>query len=192
MPTVGWQWGGTLDYFDPIYGTHGDVHLKEAITYGGTIVMPVRPGYSGEIEYWYQSTELVARPNGVSGELNEHKLFDMAVHYIQISGVRDLREEGDRVTPYIMGGFGTTVFDPGNTPYGNFSSRWQFSMNAGGGLRIQISDRMAWRLQSRVLLPTAWVGGSAWFGSGGGGYTWSAQVIPQGEAMFGIQYKLGE
>jgi hypothetical protein len=65
-------------------------------------------------------------------------------------------------------------------------------MHAGGGLRIQISDRMAWRLQSRVLLPTAWVGGSAWFGSGGGGYTWSAQVIPQGEAMFGIQYKLGE
>ena len=192
MPTFGWQWGGTLDYFDPRFGTTGEVNIKADYTYGGTIFMPVRPGYGGEIQYWYQSSEVVARPNGVSGELNEYKLFDIGIHYIQISGIRDLREEGDRITPYIMGGFGTTVFDPTSTIYGDFGARWQFSMHAGGGLRVQMGDRLAMRLQSRVLLPTAWVGGSAWFGGGGGSYTFSAQVIPQGEAMVGLQYKLGD
>lgn len=186
-PTAGWQWGGTLDYYDPYSGTGGDVHINAAQTYGGTISVPVRPGYSGEISYWYQGSEVVARPERAP----RYKLFDLGTHYIQLSGIRDLGYEERQVVPYLVGGLGTVILDPGSSPYGDFGSRWQFALHAGGGVRVEMSEKVSLRLQGRLLMPTRWVSGGAWFGTGGSGLGLTTSVVPQGDAYLGLSFKLG-
>ena len=191
-PTFGWQWGGTLEYYDPFYQVGGDVHVEAAQTYGGTISVPVRPGYAAEISYWLQESKVIGRPD----RNPEFDLFDMTTHWIQISGIRDLGYGESRVTPYVIGGFGTTVFDPGapaNPQYGSYgiNTQWRFSMHAGGGFRVQMNDKISLRLQSRLLLPTRWLSGGVWFGSGGGGMSINGTVVPQGDALVGLQFKLG-
>jgi len=189
MPTFGWQWGGTVDY--TYSGVAGDVHVNAAPTYGGTISIPVRPGYWGEIGYWYQGSELIARPAG--NGIKDFKIFDLATHYLQFSGVRALRPPQGKAMPYVMGGLGTTVFDPGSSPYGDFNTQWLFSMSAGGGVRVTMNDKVSLRLQARLLLPINWVSGGFYFGTGGSGVSVSGgSALPQGDATLGLSFKLGQ
>jgi len=187
-PTAGWQWGGTLEYYDPFYGVGGDVHIEAAETYGGTISVPVRPGYAAEISYWLQNSKVVGRPD----RNPSFDLFDMTTHWIQIAGIRDLGYGESKITPFLCGGFGTAVFDPGDSEqYGKFNTQWRFSMHAGGGLRVDMNEKISLRLQSRLLLPTRWMSGGVWFGSGGSGLSINGAVVPQGDALVGLSIKLG-
>jgi len=182
-PLVGWQWGGTLDY------PSGDVHANAALSYGGALTVPVRPGYSGEIMYTYQSTHVIGRPN-VGGEF---ELFDMGTHYIQINGVRELGYGDTKATPFILGGLGTTIFAPGESSLGNFNTQWLFSISVGGGVMVQANERVGLRLQARFLLPMNYTSGGAYFGTGGSGFTISGgSAMPQGDASLGLTFKLGQ
>jgi hypothetical protein len=75
----------------------------------------------------------------------------------------------------------------------NTGTQYLFSMSVGGGLRIQMSDNVDIRLQSRLLLPMNFESGGFYFGSGGGGVAVSGgTLMPQGEATVGLAFKLGE
>jgi hypothetical protein len=183
-PLAGWQWGGTLEFIS------GDIHINSAASYGGAISVPVRPGYMAEVMYTYQAADVIARPN--SG-LPDFDLFDLGTHYIQVNGMRYIERPGSKVMPFVVGGLGTTIFDPGKSTFGSFDTQWLFSMSIGGGFLIQTSDRVALRLQSRFLLPVNWASGGLYFGSGGGGFTVSGgSAMPQGDAHLGLTINLGE
>jgi len=182
-PMVGWQWGGTLDFVS------GDIHINSASSYGGALSVPVRPGYNAEIVYTYQSAQVIARPNVGP----EYDLFDLGTHYIQACGVRYVERPGSKIMPFVLGGLGATIFDPGNYTFGNFDTQWLFSMSAGGGIMVQTSDRVAIRAQARFLLPVNWASGGVYFGSGGGGFTVSGgSAMPQGDATIGLTFTLGQ
>jgi opacity protein-like surface antigen len=183
IPLVGYQWGGTLNY------TSGDVHANAAMNYGGILSVPVKPGYSLELSYTYQSTDLIARPN--VGKT--FKLLDLGTHYMQLSGRRDLAPPGQKTTPFVLGGLGATVFSPSSSSFGTFNTQWLFSLNAGAGVNVAMNEKVGLRLQARLLLPINWVSGGVYFGSGGGGATISGgSAICQGDATLGIVLKLGK
>jgi opacity protein-like surface antigen len=180
-PMVGYQWGGTLDY------PSGSVHIDAAMSYGGSIGAMVQPGTFVEIGYMYQGSKLIGQPR--TGP--DFTFFDLGTHYLQLSGLRYLRES--RVTPYIIGGMGMTVFDPLSSQYGDFDSQTLFSMSLGGGLHVDMGPRVALRLQSRLLIPINWASGGLYFGTGGGGISVSGgSAIAQGDATLGLALKLGQ
>lgn len=183
IPLIGYQWGGTLNY------QAGDVHANAAMNYGGILSVPVRPGYSLEISYTYQSTDLIARPN--VGKT--FKLVDLGTSYMQLSGRRDLAPPGGKATPFVLGGLGATVFSPGSSTYGSYQTQWLFAMNAGAGVNVAMNEKLGLRLQARMLLPISWVSGGFYMGSGGSGVSLSGgSAILQGDATVGVVLKLGK
>lgn len=182
-PLVGWQWGGTREY------AAGDVHISAAPSFGGAISAPAGPGYQLELMYTYQEAEVIGRPT--LGE--DFKLFDMGTHYIQIDGIRELGTSGSRATPFVLGGLGTTVFAPGESTLGRFDTQWLFSIAVGIGAMVRTSEKVALRLQSRLLVPMNFSGGSLWFGSGGGGFAVTGgTAMPQGDVSLGLTFTLGQ
>ena len=182
VPSIGWQWGGTRTY------SAGDVHINGAINYGAAIAVPIRPGEWGEIDYTYQASEVVGRPDRGA----TFKLFDLGTHYIQLAGLRDLSRQPSRATPYFIGGLGTTILAPGSSTLGSYGTQWLFSLTAGGGVKVTVNERTSLRLQARLLLPLSWSGNGLYFGSGGGGLTVSGgAAMPQGDVSLGAVMRLG-
>ena len=189
-PMIGWQWGGTVHYTDPYgYYAGGDVHANAALSYGGALTVPIRPGYWGEINYMYQHTDLMARP--AYGP--NFKLCDLGTHYIQLSGLRALRPPGEKATPFVIGGLGMTVYSPSNVSYYGLNTQYLFSISLGGGAMVDINPKTSLRLQARFLMPVQWTSGSVYFGTGGGGLAISGgSAIAQGDASLGLTFKLGQ
>lgn len=187
MPMAGWQWGGTLDYYDPYTGASGDVHIEAAESFGGAIVRSVGHGVWGELSYWYQGSEVTARPSRAPN----FKLFDLSTHYVQLSGLRTLSDPEAPARPFVIGGLGLVIADPGSSDYGKFDSSWNFALSGGGGLMLRMGERVTLRAQCRLLLPISATSGSLWFGTGGAGVAVSARTIPQGDAVVGLSFPLG-
>jgi Outer membrane protein beta-barrel domain len=183
-PFAGWMWGGTLDY------ASGSIHVNAAPSYGGMLGVEVRPSEFVEISYWYQGADVIARPFG----LPDFKFMELATHYIQAGGTKYMRPLGSaKVVPFATGGLGMTIFSPSNGPAGvNLDDETVFSISVGGGLRYEVNEKVALRLQSRLLLPTQLWGAGVWFGTGGGGVSVSGTSIAQGDATLGIVIKLGQ
>ena len=184
-PMMGWQWGGTLDY-----SPGGTIHANAALNYGGAIGAQIGPGYWGEVSYTYQSTEVIARPTAAP----EFKLFDLATHYIQAASARNLLKADPselKAYPYVMGGLGMTIFSPGPPTVAlNTGTQYLFSVSVGGGIRMNMSEKIDLRLQARLLLPMNFESGGFYFGSGGGGVSLSGgTIVPQGEATFCLTFK---
>jgi opacity protein-like surface antigen len=179
---IGWQWGGTQDYTSGFgFPAGGSLHAEANLNYGGTLSMVARPGYALELGYNYQSTGLTNRPVGGP----EYKLADLGTHYILVSGRRELPTAG-RATPFVLGGVGGVGF------YASGVSNWFWAFTVGGGLKADLSPKMALRLQARALVPIQWGSSSLYFGSGGSGVSVSGGTsIFQGDASAGLVFKLG-
>ena len=197
-PTIGWQWGGTLDGYEQNGITlGGDVHVNAALNYGGAIGMEIRPGEWAELGYSYQSSEVIVRPAGKPS----FKVSNLGTHYIQASGARNLIPHGEgKAYPYVMGGLGMAIFSPGPISVSadvpattHVGTQYLFAMSAGGGIRVKMNEKADLRLQARLLLPVNWASGGLYFGTGGAGVGVSGgSFMPQGEATLGLTFKLGQ
>lgn len=181
-PQIGWQWGGTQDYSSGFgYPAGGSLHAEANLNYGGTLSVVARPGYAVEIGYNYQSTDLTNRPVGAP----EYKLADLGTHYILVSGRRELPAAG-RATPFVLGGLGAVGF------YASDVSQWFWAFTVGGGVKTELSPKMALRLQVRALVPVQWGNTSMYFGSGGSSVSVSGgSSLFQGDVSAGLVFKLG-
>src|SRR5262249_31012068 len=154
------QWGGTLDSYESNgVALGGDIHVNAALNYGGAIGAQIRPGEWAEIGYSYQGSEVFVRPASAP----KFKVFDLGTHYIQASGAYILVKGADPTTmkayPYVIGGLGMTIFSPSSVANGdsvNIGTQYLFSLSAGGGVRVNMSEKFDLRLQARLLLPVNW------------------------------------
>ena len=185
-PMVGWQWGGTLDY-----GSGGDIHVNAALNYGGALGVMINPMEWGEVSYTYQSSEVFARPAAAP----EFKAFDLGTHYIQAAGGRYVMppDPARKAHPYLIGGLGMTIFSPGSASAPiQVDTQYLFSISAGAGVRVVMSEKLDLRLQTRLLLPMNFSEGSFYFGSGGAAVGLSGGTfLPQGEATIAVTIKNG-
>lgn len=182
-PQIGWQYGGTQEYTSYAGYAPGDFHANANLNYGGTLSIFPRDFYAVELAYSYQKTDLLVRPRNFPNT----KIADMAAQYIHLYGTRVIPTQNGKTDVFAMGGFGATSFSaPG------FNTRWLFSFGAGLGAKVHTSEKMAVRLQTRLLIPIQWGSAGFYFGSGGSGISvGGGSSIIQGDVSLGLSFKLG-
>jgi hypothetical protein len=182
----GWMWGGSAG------SRVGTFRLDSSSNYSATLGIPVASLTWAELQYTYQSTAMTLDDFGV-----RKSLTDMDIHFFQLVSTRGLKD--GPVVPYLLGGIGTTWFNPeqslividGQT-YG-LNSSWKLSFVLGLGVKVWLgqAEKVGLRLQFRTL-PTLYNSSTGiWVGGGGGGVSISGNAVWQFDVSAGLTVKLG-
>ena len=151
-PFYGFIMGGSMNVYE------GKLNIKDSWNYGFMFDLEVQPGIQLEFSYTYQDSYLeLQKTFGVN-----EKLFDIGVHTWQLGVLREMRQ--DNIGVFGVGGLGFTNYSPQDAEYSN---EYLFSVTAGLGAKLYVSDRIGLRLQGRLLFPINWAGGGLWCGPGG-------------------------
>ena len=156
----------------------GRIDVTAGPVFGGSIAIPARPGSNIELSYMYNSAGYIWNPN-LGAQRPERS---MGIHYMQI-GAQQYMPNGN-VHPYGSFTLGTATF----TPEGG-GTQWEFAVTAGLGVKNYINEKIAIRLDARVVLPIFWGGwyvGTGGVGAGGTVGMW------QGQFTGGFVYRLGQ
>jgi hypothetical protein len=153
-PFVGYQLNGRIDFYE------GDFKMDNAMSYGGMLSVQVGPGVFGEFSYSRSDTKGTYRPYlGI-----DSYEYDMAINYFQLGGIKTLGQ--GPVKPFGLFSGGATWFKMKDD---YVDDEVVFSVALGGGLKVDLSDRIGLRLQGRMLMPLYIHGGGFFFGIGPGG-----------------------
>jgi len=182
----GWMWGGSAS------SRVGTFRLNSAATYSGALSIPVGALNWTEAHYTYQGSSMTLDGSGLF-----RPLTDIGIHYMQLAGLRGLRQ--GPVMPYVLGGIGTTYYSPSesfvdiNGTIYNLDSSWKLSFVLGAGLKVWLgeAEKVGLRLQFRAL-PTLFNSSTGiWVGGGGGGVSVSGNAVWQFDVSAGVAIKLG-
>lgn len=187
-PYYGYQLNGKIT------GYKGDLNVRDASMYGGTIDIMVQKGL--ELELFYSRSD--TRADFVEYRGPTYKLTDMSVNYFQIGVVRHAMQK-DNVVLYGVGSLGATLFSPKGGSYDEtpdkyyFEDYWLFSLTFGGGAKVFLSERVGLRLEGRFMMPITWAGGGFMVGTGGSGfYLGGGSAILQASLSAGLIVALGK
>jgi hypothetical protein len=181
-PFLGYQIGGSLT----TYG--GEFRISDNENYGIAIDVPLKgqaEGFYLELLYLREDSDLRYKewPNGLWRSVS-----DLTVEYYQVGALVE-RAAGSKVTPFGSMTMGTAYFDP-QVP--GYHVEWLFAWTLGGGVKVNLSDRLGLRFQARLLMPIDIVGGSIF--CSGGGCSWGVagySAMIQGDFTAGVVIKLG-
>jgi len=175
-PFMGYRMGGQFEED----GTGVELDLAEEETYGIVIGMDVSPGKQYEFFYSYQSSRLTS-----GGTVDPSALTDMDVEYFHIGG-RDYWDSG-AVRTFVVGAVGATHFDLHSS---SLSAETRFSISAGGGVELAVSERVGIRLEGRGFA-TLFDGEGSFFcdSSSGCVILVSSNVFLQFEVAAGLTFK---
>jgi len=177
---AGWQLGGKARLYD------GDFQIDDAMNYGGKIAFGLSSSTYAEISYMRSDTE--GRFYSYLGTQSD--LIPFSSNYIHIGGLQELHY--DRISPFVTLGAGLVVWSPKTS---QLTSKTQFSVTFGGGLKLWLTDLLGIRLQGSMMMPMVWNGvglgcgiGTGGAGCGGSVYT---RITPfQGEFSGGLVIKI--
>lgn len=153
-PLIGYETGAYIHY------NGGDLHIIGGMNYGGS--MDVGMGHGRYVELSY------TRMNGrLDNETNHNTvtLTDLNVDYYSIGVLQEMRPD-EKVTPYGMFTLGWVNY----RPLDNYSNENKMHISLAGGVKINASEKVAIRLQARLLMPLFYTGGTIYVGGGGAGY----------------------
>ena len=170
---TGWQLNGTAKLYD------GDFRIEDAQNFGGKFAVGLSSLTSFELSYTRSDTKGRYYPY-YSGTVSDDVEFSL--NYIQIGGVQAV--DLGRIHPFGTISAGITVWSPKTSAYNSYT---QFSITAGAGLKIWLSDMIGIRLQGTMMMPMVYNGvgfGCGSYGCSGGVYT---RITPfQGEFSGGV------
>jgi hypothetical protein len=147
-----------------------------------SIAIPVRPGSNAELSYTYNWAGYIWEPNLGSPEDERN----MGIHYIQIGGQQYI--PNGNIHPYGSFTLGAAVFSPEGG-----GSQWEFAFTAGLGVKNYINEKVAVRVDARLVLPVFWGGFGFACGTGGCGTGFGGTVgMWQGAFTGGLTYRLGQ
>ena len=135
-PFAAYRIGG--DFEDSETGEEFDLDDSEA--FGLILNIRAKPQGQWEILYAQQSTEV-----DTAGTLVATESIDLDVQYFQLGGT--YLYEGDRAVPFIALTLGVTNFDP---QFADLDSENYFSASFGGGIKVNMTERLGARLEGRV------------------------------------------
>jgi len=172
-PTFGYSVNGKIKTLT------GYLNVKGDITYGA--ILDVGIGYGTFLELSYnRSTPTVIVENFTGG--TEVDRFESGIEHYQIGSLREFEIDNEQVLPFAkftVGG--TRYFGRGGLNYDN----WLFSFGFGGGVKIFFNDNIGLRLQTTLMLPTAWSQTYYW-----GGYYGSTTIpIVHWDNSLGLIFK---
>jgi hypothetical protein len=108
----------------------------------------------------------------------------MKVIYFQIGGTSFFNGPIGR-GPYLVGGLGATLFEPGSSGY---SDEVRPSLNLGIGYQATLGERLALRVETRGYV-TLIRSNSEVFCSGGCLFKIKGDAVTQGEVQLGLSYR---
>jgi len=161
-------------------GGRYEYSVENGPSYG--IQLGVNAGEDTRVIFFYSRMDSRLTKETATGKEN---LTNMATDYLQIGVLRQVYHN-DRIAPYGLFTMGTTIFTPKNSVY---YTQWVFSIVLGGGLRVNITEHMAFQAQARMLMPMRFAGGGFWCGTGGcGGGASAYSAVVQGDFTGGIVF----
>jgi hypothetical protein len=135
----------------------------------------------------YQSTHLEldrsAAVNPMAGALPAP--LPMKVIYLHFGGTNFFDGPVGR-GPYLVGGLGATLFQPGSSGY---SDELRPSLNLGIGYQVALAERVALRVETRGYATLVKSSGGL-FCSGGCLFKIKADAVLQGEVQLGLSYRM--
>lgn len=156
----GYFLGGKVDFYE------GSLDMKDAPVYNITASVPTMGSNNIELSYSYTSSNAVFDPYPYRNSSSYDRIdATLVTHYILIGSYQNFKTGGP-VTPFIGLSLGTAIYD---FQYRNVSNVWRFAGSLGGGLKIDISDKVGIRLQGRLLMPMYFSGVGFYAGVGSGG-----------------------
>ena len=169
-PFVGQMGGGKFE--DATDGTSRDV---DGDTNYGVIFNANADSYERQYELLYakQSTTVPGTTP-----------VDMDIQYLQIGGIVNFTDTSPRVIPYFGLTVGATRFEPDAA---GTDSATKFSLTAGGGLKIPITDHIGIRLDARAFVTAMNSDANIFCASGNTGGT----CLIRAQADTFVQYHIG-
>ncbi len=161
----------------------GNLDIKDAVNYGGSIGIRLRPTQLIELTVNQTSTDLrLRRFNGTTD------LTPTTVTNFYLGGYNEVHK--DNIRPFFGFGLGTTWYNPKET----FGDDWRFSVMLGGGVKVMFGEkqRIGLRLQGNLLmtfLSSSWGG---YCGTGGCGLGLFGTGVADLNFTAGLTVGLGE
>jgi len=177
-----------------VVGYYGDLNLRNAGMYGLILDIGIQPGMQLELFYSRSDT----RADFIEFRGPTYQLTDVSVNYFQLGVLRQVRKMNN-IVMYGVGSLGATLLSPSGEAYDEtpekyyFEDYWMFSVTLGGGAKIYLSEKIAVRLEGRLLMPITWAGGGFMVGTGGSGfYVGGGSAILQASLTAGLSIALGK
>jgi len=185
--SYGYRFGGSVDVYRN--GVYGDLKLEDSESFSLDVTFKIREDLGISAQYWGQNTSLDYYGYN-SSELID--LGDVLVSYILVGPVYEKRV--NNVTPFGNLGLGAAILDPSRADL-DYASRFAVSLN--GGVKIDLSHRLALQLRGGILMPMQFGGGGLFCsvgtgGSGCGVNVGASTTILQGDISGGIVLRLGD
>jgi opacity protein-like surface antigen len=176
----GWYWGGHVNFYE------GKMDMGDVNNYNITAGVPTMKGNWIELSYSYAKSTSSFNPY-TGFPAYDYFEAKLNTHYILIGSYQRF-DVGGKVEPFIGISLGAAIFD---LDYSNYSNVWRFAGSLGGGLIINASDKIAIRLQGRLLMPMYFAGIGFYAGSGGSGFSLnSGSMMFQGDISAGLVFKI--
>jgi len=139
--------------------------IKGGFQWGGGFEYMMSPGQGIELSYLRLDTKapLEYYNSGIM-----YTDFDVATNYIMLGGNRYF-PLGGKVEPYAGLQAGVAVFNIENPSNGKSGNATKFAWGIKAGLNLWATDKVALKIQTGLLSAVQAVGGSFYFGTGGGG-----------------------
>jgi hypothetical protein len=153
--------------FDESFDTDfGYVYMDQGSFYG--ISMDFQPSDNIEFELTWQkqvafTTANVDYYSGYNKLIQFTETGDMAIDYFMV-GMNGLKSPSDLITLYGGASAGIVVFTP---RVSNFDAAVKFAVALKGGVRINLNDHLAIRLQPQLYLPIQSLGADVFISNGG-------------------------
>jgi len=176
---TGWMFGFSANYNYSI--NSGKLKNVDAQNYGLTLNYRLQGIVMLEIGYMRMDSYFEDR----GGYLNETRnSIAVATEYYQIGGLKELAD--GKARPYGLFTLGAVRYSPKDP---GFSDSWKFAFNFGLGAKVYFgeAERIALRVQGRLMMPINWAGLGVSCGSGGcgSGVTLGSTII-EGDLTAGL------
>ena len=158
--TAGYMFGGSIDYYE------GKMKIYDNMSYGGSLILPVKEIVDLEINYTRMDSR--ARFTAYRPGYNNVDINHLNVNYLQIGTLKTFNINNDIVRPFGSFSLGAAWFQVKDDVY-SIDDVWQFSITAGLGAKVYISERVGLIFRGRFMLPINFNGVGFYYGIGGGG-----------------------
>jgi opacity protein-like surface antigen len=157
-------------------GTDLLVRVEDSATYGVVVGRLIRPGLRGELSWRYQPTHL--KTTADTGQSTE---FDLYVHHLHSAATYERGNE--RVRGFALVGVGATLAHPGE----EFDDSWFFSFAFALGLKLQLTELLGIRAESRLTVPIRFSEGGMWCNN----VTGCVAVVSDAKAIAQVDFVAG-
>jgi opacity protein-like surface antigen len=161
---TGYQWVSS------VASTNGNIDINNGQNWGIQIGLDAKPGIQFEILYNHLSSG-VRVP--YYGNISTQQ-FDVNIETIQLGAAREFNQT--KMRPFAAAMLGAMIFVPQTTSY---SDEWRFSFSFALGAKYYMSDRIALKVQGRLMGPLLFSGVGIFCGTGGcsGGATGTSSIL---------------